>query len=93
MGESVNGKIISKCHQCGKSCDSHTNCSNNGCHILFIQCPECAEKYSGCCTPECAEEKIAGIGRPKEERIVFGNSRQYRKSLSLIKAEQKKINA
>ncbi len=45
LGESVNGQIISKCHQCGKPCDSHTNCANHGCHILFIQCPECAEKY------------------------------------------------
>lgn len=92
LGESVNGQVISKCHQCGKPCDTHTNCSNSGCHILFIQCPECAKKYSGCCTPECAEEKIAGTGRSKEERIVFGNSRQYRKSLSLIRVEQYKIN-
>ena len=93
LGESVNGQIISKCHQCGKPCDLHTNCANHGCHILFIQCPECAEKYNNCCTPECAEEKIAGKGRSKEERIVFGNSRQYRKSLSLIRAEQDKIQA
>ena len=93
LGESVNGQIISKCHQCGKPCDSHTNCANHGCHILFIQCPECAEKYNGCCTPECAEEKIAGKGRSKEERIVFGNSRRYRKSLALINVEKELINS
>ncbi len=86
LGESVNGQIISKCHQCGKPCDSHTNCANQGCHILFIQCPECAEKYQGCCTPECAGERAIGAKRTDEKRVGFGNSRKYRKSLSLIKA-------
>ncbi len=84
LGESVNGEIISKCHQCGTLCDSHTNCSNHGCHILFIQCPACAKKHNGCCTPECLEEKTSGKARPTESRIGFGNSRRFRKSLSLI---------
>lgn len=90
LGESVNGEVISHCHQCGKLCDTHTNCANHGCHILFIQCPECAEKYDGCCTPECASGHALGNARPTEKRIVFGNSRKYRKSLSLIQAENSK---
>jgi UPF0176 protein len=90
LGESVNGEVISKCHQCGTACDSHTNCDNHGCHILFIQCTECAKKYKGCCTPECAEEKRAGKARSEEKRVGFGNSRKFRKSLSLIMAEQTK---
>lgn len=88
LGESVNGEVISKCHQCGTACDSHTNCDNHGCHILFIQCPECAKKYNGCCTTECAEEKRDGIARSEEKRVGFGNSRKFRKSLSLIRTEQ-----
>ncbi|WP_346857687.1 rhodanese-related sulfurtransferase [uncultured Draconibacterium sp.] len=91
LGESVNGEVISKCHQCGTACDAHTNCDNHGCHILFIQCPECAKKYNGCCTPECAEEKVAGKARSAEKRVGFGNSRKFRKSLSLIQAEQDKL--
>lgn len=55
LGESINNEVISKCHQCGEPCDTHTNCKNDDCHLLFIQCPSCAEKYSGCCTEECAE--------------------------------------
>jgi UPF0176 protein len=86
LGESVNGQIISRCHQCGKPCDTHTNCANHGCHILFIQCPDCAEKYSGCCTIDCAEDLTKGISKTK--KAVFGNSRKYRKSLSLIKTEK-----
>ncbi len=88
MGESVNGQIISHCHQCGKLCDTHTNCANNNCHLLFIQCDECSEKYDGCCTPECAEEK-AGHHHAVQNRYIFGNSRKYRKSLALVRAEKK----
>lgn len=85
MGESVDGQIISRCHQCGKSCDSHTNCANQGCHVLFIQCPECAEKYHGCCTTECTDLLKNGALKTK---AFFGNRRKYRKSLALIKAQQ-----
>lgn len=86
LGESVNGQVISLCHQCGISCDSQTNCANHCCHILFIQCPECAEKHQGCCTPECADELISGNSKIK--KVFFGNSRKYRKSLALIKTQQ-----
>lgn len=88
LGESVNNKVISKCHQCGTSCDTHTNCENHGCHILFIQCPTCAKKYHSCCTPECAYEKQTGKTRAEEKRIGFGNSRKFRKSLSLLQLEK-----
>lgn len=53
LGETVDGQIISCCHQCGKPSDAHTNCANNKCHMLFIQCSECAEDYAGCCSEEC----------------------------------------
>lgn len=55
LGERVNDQIISRCHQCGKPADSHTNCENNACHLLFIQCNDCREKYNGCCSEECKE--------------------------------------
>ena len=47
--------MIAQCHQCGASCDDHTNCSNVGCNLLFIQCPSCAEKYEGTCGERCQE--------------------------------------
>jgi len=55
LGESIDGQVISKCHQCGASCDTHTNCANDDCHLLFIQCEACREQYKGCCTDECKE--------------------------------------
>jgi len=65
LGESVDGQIISRCHQCGKPADTHTNCANNDCHLLFIQCAECREKYTGCCSDEC--KTIFHL--PEDERI------------------------
>ncbi len=53
MGERISGEIIAACHQCGRPADTHTNCRNEGCHLLFIQCGECADRYEGCCSVDC----------------------------------------
>lgn len=53
LGERITDDIIAHCHQCGKPCDTHTNCKNDSCHLLFIQCDECSEKMHGCCSEEC----------------------------------------
>ncbi|MDZ4715733.1 MAG: rhodanese-related sulfurtransferase [Cytophagales bacterium] len=55
LGERISPDVISVCHQCGEACDAHTNCRNEGCHLLFIQCTVCAQKFSGCCSPGCKE--------------------------------------
>jgi UPF0176 protein len=55
LGERVGEKVISRCHQCGEACDRHVNCINEGCHLLFIQCDSCAEKYEKCCSPACQD--------------------------------------
>jgi len=68
LGERVTEHIISHCHQCGKPCDTHMNCKNDGCHLLFIQCEECAKKYDGCCSIECRETIHMPLERQKEIR-------------------------
>ena len=55
MGERISDEIVSDCHQCGNPCDSHVNCDNESCHLLFIQCDECKEKMNSCCSEECKE--------------------------------------
>ena len=65
MGERIGDQVISHCHQCGKISDRHVNCSNDDCHLLFIQCESCSAKHSGCCTPECLEL----IQLPLEEQL------------------------
>ena len=55
LGERIGTEIIARCHQCGQPADTHTNCRNEACHLLFIQCSSCASTYEGCCSPECLE--------------------------------------
>jgi UPF0176 protein len=64
LGERITEDIVSQCHQCGKPCDVHTNCLNEGCHLLFIQCEHCAQQMEGCCSQDC----IDVIHLPKEEQ-------------------------
>lgn len=71
LGESVNGQVIANCHQCGTVCDTHTNCANQLCHLLFIQCNNCKEKYHACCSSECSAIKNA----PEEIKYIFRNQR------------------
>ncbi len=53
LSERIGDQIISHCHQCGAPADTHTNCKNLACNLLFIQCQECAKKYEGCCSRDC----------------------------------------
>ena len=53
--ETISEDVIARCHQCGTACDTHVNCANEACHLLFIQCPSCAEKFDSCCSDACAE--------------------------------------
>ena len=65
LGERITDDIVSQCHQCGKPCDNHTNCENDGCHLLFIQCDDCKATMGNCCSTECLET----IHLPLEEQI------------------------
>ena len=55
LGERITDDIVSQCHQCGNPCDNHTNCENEGCHLLFIQCDACKLVTENCCSAECQE--------------------------------------
>ncbi len=68
LGEKISTEIISVCHQCGNTSAAHTNCKNEACHLLFIQCKECASKYEGCCSDECKEIIALPIDQQRELR-------------------------
>ena len=54
-GERITEHVIAQCHQCGAPCDTHVNCANEACHLLFIQCVDCAKKMDNCCSVACQE--------------------------------------
>lgn len=67
LGERISEDVISKCHQCSKECDDHTNCANDACHILFIQCSDCATEYENTCSTKCKDFNAL----PEEEKMAL----------------------
>lgn len=95
LGERVTDEIIAHCHQCGQPADTHVNCVNEACHLLFIQCDACRARFEGCCSTACQEvihlplEEQLRIRRGVEKgRNVFNKSKQrLRPRLSDLKKE------
>ena len=71
LGETIDGQVIAHCHQCGNPADTHVNCANNDCHLLFIQCSECAAKYENCCSDECREINKKPLEVRRELRLAY----------------------
>ena len=74
MGERISDQIVSNCHQCGNPCDTHVNCANESCHLLFIQCDECKEKMDSCCSKECIDTIELSYDKQKALRRGKRNS-------------------
>lgn len=84
IGERITNDILSSCHQCGKPCDSHVNCKNDDCHLLFIQCDECATEMNGCCTPKC--QNIAAMPIEMQRELRKGRIKNGPECLSVYKS-------
>ena len=83
LGERITEDVIAKCHQCGQPADTHTNCKNDACHLLFIQCEACATQYDGCCSAECQTVYNLPVEEQKELRkgidkgmMIFNKSKK-----------------
>ncbi|SFV28713.1 oxygen-dependent tRNA uridine(34) hydroxylase TrhO [Thermoflavifilum thermophilum] len=55
MGERITDEIVGRCYLCGRPSDRQVNCRNDACHMLIIQCEDCARAYEGCCSKDCQE--------------------------------------
>jgi UPF0176 protein len=74
--EAVSDEIIANCHQCGEKCDTHINCANEACHLLFIQCEKCAKEFNNCCSEECYKINSLSLEDQKNLRKGKKNSNQ-----------------
>jgi len=73
-GERISEDVIAQCHQCGAACDTHVNCVNEACHLLFIQCEACQEKMDQCCSTACQEIAALPLEEQRELRKGQHNS-------------------
>ena len=82
LGERISEDVISCCHRCGAACDTHVNCANKRCNLLFIQCDSCKEKYHGCCGDDCQTYLLASENEKTEleQYLVFKRGKRFYKS-------------
>ncbi len=73
-GERISDDIVANCHQCGAPADTHTNCANEACHLLFIQCDECKSKFENCCSTNCQDITHLPLEEQKALRKGLNNS-------------------
>jgi UPF0176 protein len=76
-GERISEDIISSCHQCGSEFDTHVNCANVNCNLLFLQCDSCQIKHENCCSVECIEIVNLPIDQQKALRKKSGKKKMY----------------
>jgi UPF0176 protein len=76
-GERISDDVISSCHQCGEPFDTHVNCRNVNCNLLFLQCDSCKEKYENCCSIDCIEIVNFPSEKQKELRKGTDNKKMY----------------
>lgn len=89
LGERITEEIIAKCHQCGKPADTHVNCVNDSCHLLFIQCEDCKKEMEGCCSKECQDFIHLPVEKQKELRKGIDKGRNvFNKSKARRLAKQ-----
>ena len=70
--ERISEDVISKCHQCDVPCDTHVNCKNKGCHLLFIQCEACQKKMLTTCSDYC--KKIVQLPEEEQKKLRSGTT-------------------
>lgn len=60
--ESSSHKVVGRCMECAKPCDSYANCEYDICHFHHIRCNDCLDKELGLafCKKECREKYLSG---------------------------------
>ncbi len=79
LSEKISNDIISNCHQCEEKSDTHVNCSNVACNVLFIQCDKCSDLFNGCCSVKCRDINSLESERQKELRKGHKSNVRFKK--------------
>lgn len=77
LAERISDEVISHCHQCGTLADTHVNCKNVNCNLLFIQCANCQEEHQKCCSSECLKVSKLPIEEQKKLRKGIENKERF----------------
>ena len=88
--EAISAEILSTCHICDETCDTHVNCANKAGNLLFIECESCVKKLENCCSTTCmnisqlpeAEQKAAWKTFEKSDVLSLSKS-PFRQNISV----------
>lgn len=69
--------VIGKCHHCDQPNENYFNCANMECNELFLCCPDCLQKFQGCCCEECQKAERVRPFEPKEAYKPFRRRHHY----------------
>jgi UPF0176 protein len=86
--EGISNEIISNCHQCAAPCDTHQNCKNKTCNLLFLQCESCKKRMGGCCTARCKKISLW----PEEKQIRYYKKNGHKTKNNFSKSIERKKN-
>ncbi len=89
MSERIDDRIVGTCHQCGSAADSHVNCQNDACHLLFIQCETCSQHFDACCSEACK----SFIQLPAEVQLKERKLRRFNGSDNSYKGLRKRLDS
>ncbi len=85
LGERITEDVLAKCYQCDSACDDYTNCANLECNLLFIQCTDCKEKFSGCCSVKCQAVIVlpeAEQSKRRKGKVLSKNSQAFKQKIA-----------
>ena len=51
--EVITDDLLGECYNCKTPANTHVNCENATCHVLFIQCGDCQTKTNTTCSEDC----------------------------------------
>jgi UPF0176 protein len=94
LGERISEHVVAHCHQCGSPSDRQLDCVNEACHILFVQCEACAEKFNDCCSTQCKEFlELPEAAQHKLKITTQFNGQKYGKALrvSMVQAGEAEL--
>jgi UPF0176 protein len=94
LGERISEHVVAHCHQCGTPSDRQLDCANEPCHILFVQCEACAEKFNDCCSTQCKDFIELPEATQHKLRITTQfNGQKYGKALraSMLRAGEAEL--
>ena len=77
-------EVIAQCIG-GAPCDTHTNCANEACHLLFIQCETCKAKMNNCCSDACKEVNDLSLEEQKAETRKKASNKIFKKGSEALK--------